>query len=65
MSDNPQPTTTIIKEGGSGGGWIFAIILLVLIAVGGWYAFNYFKGESSSDINVQVEVPNELMPNNQ
>lgn len=66
MSDNQQQPTTVIHEHTSSAGWVLAFILLVLIAVGGWYAYHYLNTKpSESEVNIEVDLPNDVMPSNQ
>ena len=63
MSD--QRDVVVVERGGSGIGVILGIIALIIVLAAGWY-FLVGPGaagtESPSDVNVNVEVPQEVVP---
>ena len=63
MSDHHE--TVVVERGGSGVGVILGIIALIIVLAAGWY-FLVGPGanstEAPSDVNVNVEVPQEVVP---
>lgn len=54
--------TTVVTTGSGGAGWFVAIILLAVIAFGGFYIYNSGALNNDSDINVSIDVPDEIAP---
>jgi hypothetical protein len=54
--------TKIIYSNGSGAGWFIAILLLIVIAVGGLYLYNNGAFARSNDVNVTIDVPDKIVP---
>lgn len=54
--------TTVVTTGSGGAGWFVAIILLAVIAFGGFYIYNSGAFGNDNDINVSIDVPDEIAP---
>jgi uncharacterized protein HemX len=57
MSDNettttPAGSTTIIEKKSGGAGILIALVLLVAVAIGGWYLFSRSGAQNSRDTAV-------------
>ncbi len=61
MSHQDRKTTVVTTDSG-GAGWFVAIILLAVIAFGGFYIYNSGALNNDSDINVSIDVPDEIAP---
>ena len=48
--ETPATHTTVIeRSGGSGAGWMIAIVLLIAVAIGGFYLFGRQGAQNSKD----------------
>lgn len=55
--DRQDRETTIVTTGSGGAGWFVAIVLLAVVAFGGFYLFNSGSMGGGSDVNVSIDVP--------
>lgn len=54
--------TRVVYTSGTGAGWFVAILLLIVIAVGGFYLYNSGAFTGGNDVNVSIDVPDEVVP---
>jgi hypothetical protein len=54
--------TTVVTTSSGGAGWFVAIVLLAVLAFGGFYIYNSGAFNNDSDINVSIDVPDEIVP---
>jgi len=54
--------TKVIYTNGTGAGWFVAILLLIVLAVGGFYLYNSGALTGGNDVNVSIDVPDEVVP---
>lgn len=54
--------TKVVYTNGTGAGWFVAIVLLIAIAVSGFYFYNSGAFTDSNDINVTIDVPDGIVP---
>ncbi|MGJ8572608.1 MAG: hypothetical protein ACSHXI_18115 [Hoeflea sp.] len=55
--DRQDRETTIITTGSGGAGWFVAIVLLAVLAFGGFYLFNSGAMGGGSDVKVSIDAP--------
>lgn len=54
--------TKVVYTNGTGAGWFVAILLLIVLAVGGFYLYNSGAFSDGNDLNVTIAVPDEVVP---
>jgi hypothetical protein len=54
--------TKVVYTNGTGAGWFIAILLLIVLAVGGFYLYNSGALTDDNDVNVTIDVPDEIVP---
>jgi len=54
--DRQDRETTIVTTSSGGAGWFVAIVLLAVVAFGGFYLFNS-GSMGGSDVDVSIDVP--------
>lgn len=59
---NQDRETTVVTTGSGGAGWFVAIVLLAVVAFGGFYLYNSGAIGGGSDVNVSIDVPDEVAP---
>ncbi|MCI5074995.1 hypothetical protein [Oricola sp.] len=54
--------TKIVYTNGTGAGWFIALVLLIVLAVGGLYLYNSGALSGGNDVEVTIDVPDEIVP---
>mgnify|MGYP000277155296 CR=1 FL=1 len=54
--------TKVVYTNGTGAGWFVAMLLLIVLAVGGFYLYNSGAFTGGNDVNVTIDVPEEAVP---
>jgi hypothetical protein len=54
--------TTVVTTNSGGAGWFVAIVLLAVIAFGGFYIYNSGALTNDSEINLSIDVPDDVVP---
>lgn len=54
--------TRVVYTNGTGAGWFIAILLLIVLAVGGFHLYNSGAFTDSNDVNVTIDVPDDIIP---
>jgi hypothetical protein len=54
--------TRVVYTNGTGASWFIAILLLIVLAVGGFYLYNSGAFTDSNDVNVTIDVPDDIIP---
>ena len=54
--------TKVVYTNGTGAGWFVAILLLIVLAVGGFYLYNSGAFTDRNDVSVTIDVPDEIVP---
>lgn len=52
----------VVYTNGTGAGWFIAILLLIVLAVGGFYLYNSGAFTDRNDVNVTIDVPDDIVP---
>lgn len=62
MTTQDRETKVVYSYSSGGAGWFIAILLLIVLGVGGLYLYNSGALDGSSDVNVSIDVPEEIVP---
>jgi len=62
MTTQDRETKVVYTHSSGGAGWFIAILLLIVLGVGGLYLYNSGALTGSNDVNVSIDVPDEVVP---
>jgi len=62
MTTQDRETKVVYSYSSGGAGWFIAILLLIVLGVGGLYLYNSGALTDSNDVNVTIDVPDEVVP---
>lgn len=62
MTTQDRETKVVYSYSSGGAGWFVAILLLIVLGVGGLYLYNSGALDGSKDVNVSIDVPDEVVP---
>ena len=62
MTTQDRETKVVYSYSSGGAGWFIAILLLIVLGVGGLYLYNSGALDGSSDVDVSIDVPEEIVP---
>jgi len=62
MTTQDRETKVVYSYSSGGAGLFIAILLLIVLGVGGLYLYNSGALDGSSDVNVSIDVPEEIVP---
>lgn len=52
----------VVYTNGTGAWWFIAILLLIVLAVGGFYLYNTGAFADGNNVNVTIDVPDDIIP---
>ena len=62
MTTQDRETKVVYSYSSGGAGWFIAILLLIVLGVGGLYLYNSGALTDSNDVSVTIDVPDEIVP---
>ncbi|WP_372530064.1 hypothetical protein [Oricola sp.] len=62
MTTQDRETKVVYSYSSGGAGWFIAILLLIVLGIGGLYLYNSGALTDSNDVNVTIDVPDEVVP---
>ena len=62
MTTQDRETKVVYSHSSGGAGWFVAILLLIVLGVGGLYLYNSGALTDSNDVSVTIDVPDEIVP---
>lgn len=62
MTTQDRETKVVYSYSSGGAGWFVAILLLIVLGVGGLYLYNSGVLTDSNDVSVTIDVPDEIVP---
>lgn len=62
MTTQDRETRVVYSNSSGGAGWFIAILLMIVIGIGGFYLYNTGALNGSNDVNVTIDVPDGIVP---